>query len=280
VGAGAPPAGWESLPASSLPPELHGRAHRRRGYPEGLGENSFSVRYALGSDTMPALRLLGGTTFDSLDFYYHEAFHGFQHGRGGFVTVPTEPRASFKERLADSAHVAGPEFTALGEVERRMLDDALGLPTGDALRAHVRGYLAVRHRRAGTHADVWAAERRMERWEGTAQLVGCQAAAAVLGEPDARAVACVREELRTPLSSWTNFPEADARLMRWRQYGTGSAIALLLDRLGVAWRPAVAGGTAPDQLLADAVGFDARSAEALADAALARYRTVPAGARP
>ncbi len=70
-----------------------------------------------------------------------------------------------------------------------------------------------------------------------------------------RTLACVLGHLEKPLASYPPAPEKDARLMRWRNYGTGAAMCMLLDRLVIGWKQQVASGMSPDVILARAVAF-------------------------
>ena len=250
-----PPPGYVPAARVGLPFGLAGRLYRYAGYPPGLGPNSFSTAYDLRGDTVPALEPKGSSEFDRLDFYFHEAFHGYQ-GRRFAPSPDGDRRVRFRERLVDSAVSTAPEFTAGVEAERRALIAALDATAPDSVRALARAYLALRERRTAPLPQVRAVERSMERTEGTATLVGCEAAAVTMGEPPAaRAAACARDELTRPLSGRSDFPEADARLMRWRLYGTGAAMGALLDRLSADWRPRVQQGEYLDLLLAERVGF-------------------------
>ena len=250
-----PPPEYVRAAGAGLPSGLAGRPFRHAGYPAGLGPNRFSTAYALGGDTIPALEPKGASDFERLDFYFHEAFHGYQ-GRRFAPSRDGDRRVRFRERLVDSAVSTAPEFTAAAEAERRALVAALDATSPDSVRALARAYLALRERRTAALPRVRAVERSMERMEGTATLVGCGSAAVAVGEPPAlRAAACARNELTRPLLEHGDFPEADARLMRWRLYGTGAAIGALLDRLSVDWRPQVERGESLDLLLAERVGF-------------------------
>lgn len=248
-----PPEDYAPLAGGAVPPELRGRAYLRQAYPPELGPNSFSIGYVVGTDTVPALQPRGNSLFSRLDFYYHESFHGYQHRR--FAPSPLgDRRVRMGERLVDSAVTATPGFTTLGELERRLLAQALRTGQRDSVQAVVRAYLAVRRARVGALPQVRAVERSFERLEGTAHWVGCTAAARALEEPAQRVTECVTEELERPLDDFPAMPEADARQMRWRQYGTGAAMALLLDRLEVEWRAQVQAGAYLDELLSAAVG--------------------------
>ncbi len=259
VTSGRPPAGYAAVRERSLPRELRGRVYLRRGPLPNVDEHTFGTAVALGTDTIWAVAPMGSDSSDffrKLEFYYHEHFH-LAHQRGGkFVETPeARRRARFGQPLVDPAHLT-PKFATMAELERRMLSAALEIADVDSLRTHLRRYLAVRRERAGTLLDVVEVERRMERDEGTAMYVGCKAAALATAAPLERAVACILKELERDLEKAPKGPEADARLMRWRLYGTGGAIALLLDRLRPGWKPLVEQGMHLDQLLAQAVDFD------------------------
>jgi hypothetical protein len=159
----------------------------------------------------------------------------------------------------------------MGEVERRILASALETDDSRRLRDLLRQYLAVRQVRTGALSEVQAVERSMERMEGTAHYVGCSAAALALGEPVSRVRECIRRELTRAVEEFPTWPEADAQLMRWRQYGTGAALGFLLDQLGAEWHAAVQRGAYLDVLLAEAVGFVPADAARLAEGALIRF---------
>jgi hypothetical protein len=248
---------------------MRGRLYLRTDYPEDLGSRG-RTRFAVGPDTVPALAFPAGEPlFQQIEYYYHEAFHGFQ--RRAFADLPGEPSSEVGQPMVDPALTAVPEFRATGEVERRALAAAITVSDPDSLRSLVRSYLAVRAHRTALLQQVVAVEQMMERREGTAELVGCQAASII--EPRTSAVACVLSELSEDMDKWAQFPESDARLMRWRHYGTGAAIGILLDRLGVdGWRSAVQRGAAMDVLLAAAVEYEPVRDSALTAGALRRFR--------
>lgn len=266
-----PPETYVPLFEEGLPPELKGRAYLRQEYPPELDENAFRTRYGIGHDTVPALQPKGSTLFERLDFYYHESFHGFQ--QSNFAESPAgDRRVRFREHLVDPDAIGSPEFGAMGEVERRVLAAALSESRTPETKRLVRDYLAVRHVRTETLTEVRAVERSFERWEGTAEFVGCSAAALAIGASCERARSCILSELTKPLNSLPNMPEADARLMRWRQYGTGASMAALLDRFGVEdWQGSVKRGAYLDDLLAEVVGFEPNRARMRAQDVLEEF---------
>jgi hypothetical protein len=250
-----PPAEFTSLSAPNLPPELRRRLYVRASYPDEFTKGRFSLSHALGNETVPALPVRGSELSGQLEFLYHEAFHGYQ-SRGGFKPVAEDQRqARFGERLVDSALVEAPAFQSGAEAERRLLLAALDLPQGELRDLFLGHYLASRRARTGHLADVRAVERRMERTEGTAEFVGCRATALATGGGEISVRTCIRKELGRPMSDMPGMPEADARWMRWRLYGTGAALTYLLDQLGTVpdWQQRVAQGDFLDDLLGEAI---------------------------
>ncbi len=62
---------------------------------------------------------------------------------------------------------------------------------------------------------------------------------------------------------------------RGRVYGTGAALAVLLDRLGADWRSALEQGQWFDEILARVLDFDPESADSRAEEAITRFRSRP-----
>jgi hypothetical protein len=235
-----PGSDFTAVTGPAIPAPLHGRLYLRRAYPPQLGPRSFSLRFAIGADTVPALEPYGSSAFRRTDFYLHESFHGYQHAR--FVPVPEdERRARAGEPLVDPAQLAD-GFEAAVEQERTLLLRALTANAEAAINL-LHDYVRARDSRLEHRPDAAAVERRMERTEGTATYVGCRGATTALGAPASAARECVLSELRKAVSDMPALPEADAPLMRWRLYGTGAALALLLDDLGIeGWKTRVQDG--------------------------------------
>jgi hypothetical protein len=258
-----PPAPYRSLPDDQVPAPLHGVAHLRREYPPDFGPRTFQPRYVVDTDTLPALEPKGESVFERLDFYLHESFHGYQRARW-VETAGDTMRVGFGEPLVSPSVTDDSTFRIRADVERRLLVDALTATSPDSLRRLLRMYLAVREQRTHGRSRVQGVERSMERREGTATYVGCYAAAQALDAPPERGVKCIRDHVTKPLDSLADAPEADARLMRWRQYGTGAALCVMLDRLaGPRWKKQVARGAALDREVRTAVAFDVRHADSL-----------------
>lgn len=244
---------------SLLPPRLRGRTYARTGGLPGL-EGGTDTGYRI--DDLVTTAYAPTSSLDaSLPALYHEVFHRYQ--RRTFDDVAGGEESVDPELLSR-------EFLALARLERRMLARALELPTGAGLDALVRRFLAVRHRRlAGLPVDVREVERRMERREGSANLVGYQLTAVALGADPERVERAVREYLTIPLDRFGG--SLSTQIIRWRAYGTGAAMGLLLDRKGVAWRRPVAEGASFDSLLAEAVAPDSAGSAALARDARAEF---------
>jgi len=188
----------------------------------------------------------GSSLGGSLAGLYHEAFHRYQ--QRSFAGV-----GSAGESVPPGALTR--EFAAMAEVERRMLARALELAPGPELDSLIHGFLAVRRERLrGAPPRVRDVERALERMEGSANLVGYQLAAATLDYQPQRVVTAVSEFLTTPLDRFGG--DRATQLMRWRAYGTGAAMGMLLDRMDVAWKDRLEAGTPFDALLARAVAAD------------------------
>lgn len=178
--------------------------------------------------------------------------------RGNFAPIAEDTlRTVFGQRLVDSTVTASSEFVAGVDAERRLLLSALAAsPRADSLETILQLYTVLRQRRTEGVPAVRDVERSIERLEGSAEYVGCMATAAALGGGDARVRECIADELRRPLADFPAMPEADARLMRWRLYGTGAALCYLISRLDpdYDWRPLVERGMHLDRLLVEAMG--------------------------
>jgi hypothetical protein len=179
-----------------------------------------------------------------IETLYHEGFHA--HQMEHFSPIP-DARPAMGPRL-DAVRLQGAtpaEYEALAEAERKALSAALAAPGEDSLRAVLRGYLSTRARRMALAPEVQRVERWEEQNEGTAQYVGQLCAASAVGAGREHARARVRMRLSQP-SPALHY----GRPSKWRAYGVGAALALLLDDLGARdWQRAVTAGTALDALL-------------------------------
>jgi hypothetical protein len=192
---------------------------------------------------------------------YHEAFHVFQ-----MAAFESAAGRGLPHTNADARPLADAGVRAALAVERRVLREAL-LAEGAAARAPLlRSYLALRGERRRTFPSVLGEhERALERFEGSAQIVGYHAAAATLQSGPARLRPLIAASLLDPsLDDLARDP------LRRHAYATGSAMALMLDELTADWRERITRGDDFTVLLAAVTGFDAASPAAAAAADSAR----------
>lgn len=266
VGPKAPP-GFSQLPDPGLPEGLAGRAHLHPGPLPGLS-GPFHIDYPVGGVRAMAVAIDSAGIPETLATFYHESFHAYQDRhlapllqQGG---APASPRG-----YVDPALIASPRFRALVEIERRMLISALSLAP-DSLPGILRRYLAVRRiRTRSLDPQVPLEEQALERDEGSAHLVGLKAALLATRATPGELADLLLPYLNLPLERFPGGPSE--RLIRWRVYGTGAALGLLLERLGLDWRSRVQAGATFNALLAEAVAFDSTTAHTLAPAALERF---------
>lgn len=248
---------------SDVPASFRGRAYRSRGTPPGL-EGGIDTRYRLG-EILTTAYPLGSTLGASLVGLYHESFHAYQDERFAGDTVAEEHVP---------AELLTAEFAAMVEVERRMLSRALALsaePEMDSeMDSLLLSFLAVRRERlADLPPRVSAAERALERREGSANLVGYQLAVATLGAAPDQLTKAVDRYLTVDLGVFGGDPAN--QLLRWRAYGTGAAMGLLLDRRAEHWRRRLEAGVPFDSLLAESLGPDTRGSALVVAAALDEF---------
>ncbi len=243
--AGGPPAGFEPITTTQRyePSTL-------RFYWSPLAPTDIPGRldlfYQLGPVTVTAVTAEGdvGRTMEVL---FHELFHAYQHRH--FLR-----RRDVSEALPDSL---SPDTAYLSDLdaERRLLADAMLLETSDSAWSMLRQLLERRRTRfASAPMQLRALERQLERYEGTAELVGLTAA--LLAE---RSLEVVRDSIRAMLLSNgpSPYPFAPAYFstLRWRTYGTGAAIAHILDAIGTpGWRAQLEAGAYLDELIAQRLG--------------------------
>ncbi|WP_420125072.1 hypothetical protein [Longimicrobium sp.] len=241
----APESLFTALPPRVLPRALRGRAYvaygevPRLNSARGIG---FDLRTRLMGPEMTVLPVRDEVE-STVEVLVHESFHAFQ--------LRAFARPERQDDAFDRASAARPEFASLVESERRLLVAALDAPGRDSLERVVRSYLAVRARRyASTAESVRAEELHLERIEGSAQYVGSIVAA--LGDGRRRPepiAAAVREHLTTEIDA-----SDPGWAIRVRSYGTGAAIAILLDRLNVSdWKQRLQAGETFHDLLSRAL---------------------------
>jgi hypothetical protein len=236
--------GFPGFVPTSLPSGSEGTLYIACGTVEELGATRgfMDIEVPVADQVATAVHLVEDTR-GTLEFLYHEAFHGYQNRN----FAPPRPLVLDIR----SEWVRRPEFQAMLEVERRILAAALAAQDSDSAAALTLRYLKVRAHRHNTipeHVSVY--ETDLERTEGSAQIVGLTAAALALGEPSAQVAGNLQKELLEPLP--------DSRLggewiVRVRVYVTGAALAVLLDRFSTTWREDMERGAAAPALLRDAL---------------------------
>lgn len=262
-----PPAAWRPVDPGRLPGVLCGMAYRRSGPLPSLTGN-FDMEYPVGEGSAAAVPWSGGM-FRTLSLLFHERFHAFQQER----FTPTRGAGELgqqEETFLSAASVGGPRFRAMAEVERRLLRDALAASDPERTRAILRSYLAVRDERmAGAEEEVRRAEINVERKEGSAEYVGFTAATVATGAGRQRVRKALDERLAMALDT-TRLGSGAYAQFRARLYGTGGALAWLLEEMVPDWRSRLAEGSPFPELAARAVGGAAGRSEELAEAALRR----------
>jgi hypothetical protein len=266
---GAAPAGFLPVPGGPGVPGPPGRAYLYEGAVPGLSASQglMDLDYAVPGGQAIAVPLGEGLA-PTLRFLFHEAFHAYQ--QRAFTRPHVLDVEAPADDVSDSANVA------LWEVERRILREALAADDEAALRPLLRGYLAVRGRRAGRlRPDVARYEAELERIEGSAEWVGRMGALAAEDRDPAELADGLREDLARPVRV-PRFATGAHWVIRLRVYATGAALAALLERLDPDWRADLASGETLVALIAAEAGADAWDSAALAEAALARFGESPA----
>lgn len=212
------------------------------------------------------------TAFTSLDSSYslpvatalavHEHFHAHQR-----TAVRRGDAFGRGERPADVRYYPALDANngSLLELEGRLLQEALRAQSDVATAERVAEFLSVRDRRRSELDSVSALwERGAERNEGLADYVALRALRWIAESDYGGWGAAAAAEIERRLSRLARLSEVVGSSLRRVFYVTGSAQALLLDRLTPGWkeRMVVEGGT-PEALLAGAVGYEDRDASHL-----------------
>ena len=206
----------------------------------------FDLHFPIAGTSAVAISVRGSLD-ENLNFLFHEGFHGHQD------TTFTDPQVqqvddSLSADIRDHVH-------DMANAERARLAEALDDEHGDALSA-LREYLKMRVARDSlTPASLRQYEDRLERIEGSAQLVGLQTALLAQRQPASRAAHSVADALRQPIRLG-GLASGETWHIRLRVYGTGAALGLLFDRVGVPWRQRLAAGEDFRQIATSVAGFD------------------------
>ena len=272
--------GFTDCPSTWPPLSTHALYHQGQ-----LGQLSGQLAFNLQVDSfrVTAVGFLGYDYRRFLELIIHENFHQFQ-----FLNFGNIPWA--REELYPVEDAVN---TSLANLEMLVLRDALRLfaeAEEDSARAMVAQFVAVRNLR-WKQADPWVSryEQGQEINEGTAQYVQIKGMSMVprLDMPaDWSGPVRTLIEAPEPLAADKAVIRALERLIeggcliprdvpRNRIYAVGAAQGLLLDLLGVDWKPtAQQAGTefAFAGLMADAVNIDSSKLNALAASARAHYK--------
>jgi hypothetical protein len=286
------PEGFEPYPSDW--PHLGAPAALHRG---ALGELSgqLAFDYDVGGARVAAIPFLSTVLTSpvrAFAFVTHEAFHQYQRERFGEVESGSEERYP----MLDTTN------TALTVVEMRLLADAVRAADrgdrADVLR-FARAFTAIRAERWRRGGALVAFEREKELTEGTAKYVEVRSVGLM-------SVLCDRERARGAADAFCGafdgvtatrylLDDFAARLRdsalapedmpRNRIYPEGAALGVLLDFLGVAWKPLAERESATfeyPKLLEGPLGGGPGRFTALADRAKERYgyvriRTAAAG---
>lgn len=211
----------------------------------GASRGFFDLRFPVAGTSAVAISVRGSLE-TNLDFLFHEGFHGYQE------TAFTDPHVL----QVDDPLGAGTRdrVHAMADAERARLADALDDEEGDVVPA-MREYLEMRAARDSlVPATLRRYEDRLERIEGSAQLVGLQASLLARGQPAADAARAVAGALREPIRLGA-FASGETWHIRARVYGTGAALGLLFDRMGLPWRQRLAAGEDFRQIATSVAGL-------------------------
>jgi hypothetical protein len=189
---------------------------------------------------------------------FHEAFHAFQAKAG-------KPAKGAVEAMLLRYPDLNAENLALAQLEQMILYQLVRFEDApDPER--IRGFLAVRQARAkALGPEFIRADRGIEYQEGIPTFLEVR----LLEEAKKSAASTPGLGVEDPYAlGFTSSPElrsgdyvgrllkfsSDAGTTRTRAYGTGMALALVLDRLGLDWKPAaLTSDKYLDEILADAV---------------------------
>jgi hypothetical protein len=205
-----------------------------RGALPGLdaSQGFFDLDFPVAGTSAVAISVRGSLQ-TNLDFLFHEGFHAYQE------TAFADPHVLQVNEVLGAA--TRDRVHALADAERARLAAALDDEHGDVLAA-LREYLDMRAVRDSlTPATLRRYEDRLERIEGSAQLVGLQASLLAQRQPAADAARTVAGALRQPIQLGA-FATGETWHIRLRVYGTGAALGLLFDRIGLSWRERLAAG--------------------------------------
>jgi hypothetical protein len=275
------PEGFTPYPADWPPLGAPAALHRGTlGDLSGQLEFDFEVA-GVRVAAVPFLPSMLASPVQAFAFVVHEAFHQYQRERFGGVESGSEERYP----MLDTVN------TALTVVEMRLLADAVAaVARGDraAVLGDARAFIAIRAERWRRGGTLVAFEREKELTEGTAKYVEVRSVG-VMSESCARdraqgaadafcaafdgvtTTSYLLEDFAGRLREGVLAPED---MPRNRIYPEGAALGMLLDFLGVEWKPVAERRSAAFEyakLLEGPLGVPPAQLAALADSTRAHY---------
>lgn len=236
----SPPAGFSPYPAEDFPQFNVSLST----IPLAGIETAFYTAYPLGGRLVFALRYgAGDDAPETVNTVVHERFHAAQDDRGG--TAPLfQDLYSGQELLASDIE---PENLALAALEEALLARALldGRKDSEA----VKDFVSVRLLRRELFGEKWALlDNDQERLEGITEYV----AGRIDGLIGRDGGVFSPETLALRLLRGPGQGEAAEHMLHGRQYKTGAAVCLLLDRRVPGWKRRAAGKEYLFEILAKA----------------------------
>jgi hypothetical protein len=218
------------------------------GVPTQFNMPSFDGRQIVAFPLLDSVYSIADPVMATVISLYHESFHLYQIRSGWFRTVPENGTAQIPRELTTTR-----EFQDLAAQERDLLARALYQTRPDSIRALLRSYLAARDARVALLPEgLRASEAYDERMEASAHLVSYRAGLLAVEGAANDLVPLLASDLRnTP--AFDDPAQSRSPLRHWHIYATGSAIALLLDRLRVPWQRELERGATFVDLLRGAV---------------------------
>jgi hypothetical protein len=163
------------------------------------------------------------------------------------------------------------EQIALALLEQRVLVEALGTAGEDA--RPLSELVAVRQLRLARFPAATQAEQALEQRDGTAEYVASRfamAAGQLQAQPWREKLLAHYAGERAPEPNDSTAP-IDVYMLQERPALTGAALGFVMDAAAIAWRPRMAAGKTPFDVLAAAIIVNEADRDALVGQAKARY---------
>jgi hypothetical protein len=244
---GPPPETWGAPDTTLALRDSLAAAHFYFGYrpalPERLGRVILGSRQLMAWPFQHSVYSIDDPVTANVAVILHEAFHLYQRRTGWFGRLPPMGREP------PPAIVTSEAFQERAALERELLSRALDQASVDSLRATLIAYIDVRVARTSLlPSEVRQWEAVVEQYEATPQFISYSA---VLG-PSSRFIDTVQADL----AATPRFDDQSRSLgayRQWHVYGTGVAIGILLERMGIEWKRRVELGETLMGLLEESV---------------------------